>query len=151
METATASGFRHILFKEASAAEVKAVQAYLRSLAPIPSPWLVDGGKKLSSNARRGKAVFESAEADCSRCHTGPLLSDQKKYDVGTGNNTDSSGDFVTSMLVELWRTGPYLHDGSAPTMRDVLTTRNAADAHGVSSHLSNEQIDELVEFLLSQ
>ena len=32
---------------------------------------------------------------------------------------------------VELWRTGPYLHDGSAVTLREVLTTMNPDDQHG--------------------
>jgi hypothetical protein len=30
-----------------------------------------------------------------------------------------------TPTLRDLWRTAPYLHNGSAATLRDVLVTRN--------------------------
>jgi hypothetical protein len=40
------------------------------------------------------------------------------------------------------------LHDGSAKTLRDVLTTRNKGDKHGKTSHLKAGEIDDLVEFL---
>ena len=53
-----------------------------------------------------------------------------------------------TPTLRGLWRTAPYLHDGSAPTLRDVLTTRNAMDRHGVTSGLSDAELDDLVAFL---
>ena len=32
---------------------------------------------------------------------------------------------------MELWRTAPYLHDGSAGTVKDVVTVKNKADKHG--------------------
>ncbi|MCZ7640996.1 MAG: hypothetical protein M5U12_36045 [Verrucomicrobia bacterium] len=52
--------------------------------------------------------------------------------------------------LIELWRTAPYLHDGSAATLREILTSRNVADQHGKTSHLNDDQIRDLVEYLLS-
>jgi hypothetical protein len=42
------------------------------------------------------------------------------------------------------------MHDGSAATLRDVLTSANKGDEHGKTSHLSPAQIDQLVEYLLS-
>jgi cytochrome c peroxidase len=57
---------------------------------------------------------------------------------------------FDTPTLVELWRTAPYLHDGSAPTVRELFTTRNAQNRHGNTTHLSPTQIDDLVAYLLS-
>ena len=57
---------------------------------------------------------------------------------------------FDTPTLVELWRTAPYLHDGSARTIRDVLMRRNPRDQHGTTSHLNDEQIDELAAYVLS-
>jgi len=149
MEAAVSAGFKFILFRQPNDGDVSAVQAYLRSLTPLPSPHLVAGN--LSEQARRGKAVFENGQVGCARCHSGELLTNLKIYDVGTRNANDSSGQFVTPMLVEMWRTAPYLHDGSAATMREVLTTRNAGDKHGVTSHLTKEQIDDLAEYLLSQ
>jgi cytochrome c peroxidase len=57
---------------------------------------------------------------------------------------------FDTPTLVELWRTAPYLHDGSATTMREVLTTRNPGDQHGKTSALSAQELDDLCAYLLS-
>jgi hypothetical protein len=42
------------------------------------------------------------------------------------------------------------LHDGRAKTLRDVLTTCNAGDKHGKTSHLKPGEIDDLVAFLKS-
>ena len=72
-------------------------------------------------------------------------------HDVSTRGENDSSGEFVTPMLVELWRNSPYLHDGSAVTMQEVLTLRNMADKHGKTSHLTRRQIEDLAEYLLSR
>jgi len=55
-----------------------------------------------------------------------------------------------TPTLIEIWRTAPYLHDGSAATIRDVLTTRNARDQHGKTSRLSASEIEDLGAYLLS-
>jgi cytochrome c peroxidase len=74
------------------------------------------------------------------------------RHDVGTG---DGPGErlgpaFDTPSLRGLWDSAPYLHDGSAPTLRDVLTTRNAGDRHGTTSTLTPQQIDDLVAYLRS-
>jgi hypothetical protein len=50
--------------------------------------------------------------------------------------------------LLGVWETPPYLHDGSAPTLRDVLTTRNTSELHGYVSALSEQQLNELVAYL---
>jgi hypothetical protein len=49
-----------------------------------------------------------------------------------------------------LRRGAPYLHDGSAGTLLDVLTRANAADQHGVTSHLSEDTLDDLVTFMVA-
>ena len=48
-----------------------------------------------------------------------------------------------------LWLTAPYLHDGSAPTLLDVLTTRNTAQRHGATAGLTAQQRADLVAYLL--
>ena len=45
--------------------------------------------------------------------------------------------------------TAPYLHDGSAATLYDVLVTKNPQDKHGDVSQLTEVEIDQLVAFLL--
>ena len=125
------------------------MDAFLQSLLPIPSPHLVNG--HLSTAAQRGRQLFTSTKTGCAVCHPPPLFTDLAAYDVGTAGDYDKSSDrFDTPTLVELWRTAPYLHNGSAATLRDVLTKGNARDLHGKTSHLTSEQIGDLVEYLLS-
>ena len=147
-ETAVEAGFKFILFRQPSPGETKAVGAYLGSLAPSPSPRLAAG--KLSDKALRGRQLFESDRTGCAVCHVGPQLTDLKSYDVGTQRDFDTSGKFITPTLVELWRTAPYLHDGSAATIMDVLGRSNHDDRHGTTSKLSKEELDDLAEYLLS-
>ena len=148
METATAAGFRGTLFKDPSETDLKAVEAYIRSLEPIASPWLVDG--KLSAKAKRGKVIFEDEKNKCSLCHPGPLYTTLEAYNVGTRVDTDRTGLFDTPTLVELWQGAPYLHHGRAATLCEVLTKFNPGDKHGRTSHLSPDDIDALIEYLKS-
>ncbi len=148
-EAAVRAGFTHILFTVQPPAVSEALDAYVKSLRPVPSPHLVKG--KLSPAARRGERVFRRADTRCAECHSGPLFTDLQSYDVGSLGRFDKASDtFDTPALIELWRTAPYLHDGSAATLRDVLTTANRNDRHGKTSHLSADQINDLCEYLLS-
>lgn len=54
-----------------------------------------------------------------------------------------------TPTLKGIWETGPYLHDGSAATLMDVITTANPGDRHGRTSHLSRKEREQLAAFLL--
>jgi YVTN family beta-propeller protein len=146
-EVAVRSGIKHILFTVQPPEVADSIDEYLKSLKPVPSPYLVKG--KLAKAAERGRKVF--LQADCANCHPGPLFTDLKSYDVGTTGRFDRTDkEFDTPTLVELWRTAPYLHDGSATTVREVLTTHNKGDQHGKTSTLSKEQLDDLTEYLLS-
>jgi cytochrome c peroxidase len=55
---------------------------------------------------------------------------------------------YDTPSLLGVYKTAPYLHHGKAATLRDVLTTNNAGDRHGRTSHLTPGGINDLVEFL---
>jgi hypothetical protein len=48
-----------------------------------------------------------------------------------------------------LFQSAPYLHDGSAPTLRDVLVPRNADDRHGTTSDLDEAELADLEAYLL--
>jgi DNA-binding beta-propeller fold protein YncE len=148
MDEAVEKGFQFVQFREIDPGDLSAVRAYLRSLEPEASPFLVEG--RLSEQARKGKAIFEDAKVGCTRCHPAPLFTSLETRDVGTQHEFDRTGRFDTPACVELWRTAPYLHDGSAVTLQEMLTTRNADDKHGTTSHLSREEIGALVEYLLS-
>ncbi len=146
-EAAVRAGIRHILFTQQPEEVAVAIDDYLKSLKPVTSPYLVGG--KLSPSAQRGEAVFR--RAGCAECHPPPLFTDLKRYDVGTRGGFDKEADqFDTPTLIEVWRTAPYLHDGSATTIRDVLTKRNKDDQHGQTSKLSGQELDDLCTYVLS-
>jgi cytochrome c peroxidase/DNA-binding beta-propeller fold protein YncE len=148
-ETAVRAGIQHILFTLQPEEVALASDAYLKSLRPVPSPFLVNG--QLSDSARRGEKLFHDRQVGCAACHPPGLFTDLQTYDVGTRGRFDRPADrFDTPTLVEIWRTAPYLHDGSAATIRDVLTTHNPRDQHGKTSHLMPQQIDDLEAYLLS-
>ncbi len=150
METAVRTGFRFILFREPEKADVEAVSVYLNSLKPDRSP-LLDASDDVRKSIKRGRVLFEDEEpTGCITCHPPPLYTDLKMADVGTRSQFDRRDDFDTPTLIELFRTGPYLHDGTAVTLQDVLTTRNAGDKHGRTSGLSEQEINDLAAFLAS-
>jgi YVTN family beta-propeller protein len=148
-EVAVRAGFRYILFAVRPEEEHEAVDAYLKSLEPEPSPYLTADGK-LTESAQSGKAIFEG-KAQCASCHSGPLYTDLKPYNVGTLGPYDREGNrFYTPKLIELYRTAPFLHDGRCATLKCVLTTQNKDDKHGMTSKLSDKELEDLIAYLKS-
>ncbi|MHC4640549.1 MAG: cell surface protein [Planctomycetota bacterium] len=145
-EAAVRAGIRHIQFAVRPETDAAAIDEYLKSLKPVQSPYLVKG--KLSRAANRGRRVFK--KAGCASCHTSPLYTDFKKYNIGTGKDLDENQSFDTPTLIEVWRTGPYLYDGRSKTVKEVLTKHNVGDKHGKTSTLTEEEINSLAEFILS-
>jgi YVTN family beta-propeller protein len=141
-EAAVRAGFRHIQFVVIEEEHAAAVDAYLKSLAPIPSPLLIKG--ELNPNARQGKLVFE--QAGCGFCHSGPYYTDLKKHEMGIQGAYDHQNTWDTPTLIEVWRTGPYLHDGRCSTLHEVFDK----EKHGLKTELSKEELDQLVEYVLS-
>ena len=154
MHACNMAGLVHIQFVTRPEEDVHCFDAYCRSMKPVPSPYLVNG--QLSERAKRGAQLFRQAK--CADCHRpdakGPageqLWSDLKLYDVGLGTATETGRKFDTPTLTECWRTAPYLYDGRALTMEEVLTTANPGDRHGETSKLSPDQIRDLAEYVLS-
>jgi YVTN family beta-propeller protein len=147
---AVRAGIRFSMFAVRPEAEAEALDEYLQSLDPIPSPHLVRA--QLSPAAQRGKELFLAKTTGCAECHPpGQFFTDLAAHDVGTGGRHDKATDqFDTPTLVELWRSGPYLHDGSAASIREVLTSHNRADRHGHTSHLTAKEIEDLTAYILS-
>jgi YVTN family beta-propeller protein len=144
-ETAVRAGIRFIQFTVRPDDHADAIDEYLKALEPVPSPHLVNG--EFSEAARRGARVFRNR---CAGCHTPPLYTNAESYNIGTGKGMDEDLPFMTPTLLEIWRTGPYLHDGRATTMDEMLTTFNPDDRHGRTSDLTTGQLRDLVEFVLS-
>lgn len=154
MHACNMAGLIHIQFVTRPEEDVHCFDAYCTAMKPVPSPYLVNG--ELSARAKRGEKLFKKAK--CADCHTPdqkgpggePLWTDLTKYDVGLGTGTEASKMFDTPTLAECWRTAPYLYDGRALTMEEVLTTANPGDVHGETSKLSPEEIKDLAEYVLS-
>jgi len=147
-ETAVRSGIRYILFTVQPESVPQAIDAWLKSLKPVPSPYLENG--KLSKAAQRGAKLFDSTRVGCAGCHPAPLFTNLRTYDVGTRGAFDRTSEFDTPTLIEVWRTAPYLHDGSVVTIKELLTTRNREDKHGKTSHLTPQEIEDLAAYVLS-
>jgi YVTN family beta-propeller protein len=148
MRTAAGAGIRFILFRQPDEKDVDALEAYINSLKPEPGPVAVSPAMKASVD--RGRKIFGDQRVGCATCHPAPLFTNLKSYDVGTQGRYDAAGAFDTPTCVELYRTAPYLHDGSAATLADVLTTANRGDRHGHTSHLTKQQLRDLEAYLES-
>lgn len=96
-----------------------------------------------ASAVDRGREIFFREDVACASCHNGALYTDNEPYDMYDleGVNTRS--------LVGVAASAPYLHDGRANTLRDVvLMSRDGR--MGDTSSLSDAEIDDLVAFLES-
>lgn len=145
-ETAVRAGIKFIQFAVRPEEDAEAIDDYLKSLKPLPSPKLVNG--KLSEAAVRGKKIFE--KSGCITCHPPPLFTDLKSYDVGTGKGRDVGKKFDTPTFIEVWRTSPYMHDGRAVTIYEVIKIHNPQDKRGKTSTLTDDQIKDLAEYIES-
>jgi cytochrome c peroxidase len=149
--------------KAGVSAELDALAAYVSTLEGFGrSPFRREGDASWEAAYARGQAIFESSATGCTTCHAGSELTDSgfetpgmpTIHDVGTlgaGSGQRLSGPLTgldTPTLRGLWRSAPYLHDGSAASIRDVLTIRNPSDTHGVTSTLTSAELDDLVVYL---
>ena len=147
-ELAVRSGLSHILFADRPEEEAAAIDAYLKSLQPVPSPHLVDG--QLTPAAQRGQDLFQSRRVGCHNCHPAPLYTDVKAHNVGTRSRHARVDCFDTPGLVEVWRTAPYLHDGRYTTIKELLVEGRHGLKRGPNNSPREHEIDDLVEFVLS-
>ena len=147
-EVAVRAGIRFIQFAVRPEEDSKAIDEYLKALTIIPSPFLVNG--ELTESAKRGKVLFEK-KAGCAMCHSGKYFTDLGKYDVGTGKDSEAKKEFDTPTLIEAWRTAPYLYDGRAVSILDLLQPKyNPKDMHGSTTKLTDKERTDLAEYVLS-
>jgi YVTN family beta-propeller protein len=145
-ETAVRAGMKFIQFTEHQEQDAQALDAYLSSLEPIPSPYLSD--PDIRRNMKEGERIFR--ESGCAVCHPAPLFTDLRSYDVASGSGRELNRAFDTPTLVEIWRTYPYLYDGRAKTLEELLRTYNEKDTHGTTSKLTDKEMNELICYLLT-
>jgi len=147
-EAAVRAGLERILFAQRPEEEAAAIDEYLKSLKPVPSPHLVDG--RLSAAAERGKTLFESNRVGCRKCHPAPLYTDLKKHNVGTKGKYEMVDRYDTPTLIEVWRTAPYLHDGRYTTIKELIVKGKHGKSRGRVEQLKEQEVNDLVEFVLS-
>lgn len=159
MKACNRKGITYIQFVVRPEEDGLCLDDYVISLKPVPSPELRTGlfsRQVLSDAAKRGEKLFE--ECGCATCHPGSkkgpngekLYTDLQKYDMGLGVDSEVGRKFDTTSLVECWRTAPYLYDGRALTIEEVLTTYNPDDKHGKTKHLTPQQVKDLAAFVRS-
>jgi mono/diheme cytochrome c family protein len=119
--------------------QLEAVAAYIEQIRDVDTP---EKGSTAPEVAR-GRALFERPDVGCSGCHNGVRLTDNLDYDLYglTGVNTPT--------LVGIVATAPYLHDGRADTLRDVLETTRRGEM-GNTSLLTEAELDDLEAYLRS-
>ena len=139
-EWAVRAGFKFIQFFDITEEDAVCVDAYLKSLRPVPSPYLVDG--ELSDLAKEGRKIFE--KLNCTECHSGPYYTDLKMHRIGEDIEFEKGWD--TPTLREVWRTAPYLFDGRAATMEEVVEIHK----HGIDKKVSKKEIKALTEYVNS-
>jgi len=120
-------------------AQAMNVAAYI-DFTPLPD---TPNRGSVSDTVQRGKELFDSEAVGCADCHSGEALTDNERYDMFGMENVRTRG------LQGVAASAPYLHDGSAPTLRSVLTRAGDGEM-GTTSMLSQAQLTDLEEYLKS-
>jgi hypothetical protein len=121
---------------------MKEMRAFLRSKAPPAFPFPIDQGK-----AAAGKPIFDQYCGDChgwNGAYLGKVIpiteigTDRERFDTWSQEHADAVNKVAAEMGVErkdmvkdvgyvsqpldgIWLRAPYLHNGSVPTLRDLL------------------------------
>lgn len=123
--------------------ELDALSAYLTFLVEAnPSPYTPTQGEE---------EAF--VHAGCAQCHTPPLYTDSTlenpiRHDIGTIKYStgmrlyEPIDGLDTPSLIGVWSSPPYLHDGSAKTIKEAI------QAHNDTEMLSEEQLNLIIRFV---
>lgn len=135
--------------KAGISADLDALALYVSTLDTFPRNPNIDPGGYFSVPAEAGRLLF--IEAGCASCHSGPDFTDSvdgQLHDIGTlqaGSGTRLGVEMTgldTPTLIDVWASGPYLHDGSAPTLEVAIGAHDGVD-------LSADELGLLSAYLL--
>jgi hypothetical protein len=123
-----------------------ALEAYLSSLPREPSP-----RDPPLETLRAGLDAF--FEASCDRCHALPAFTNLGPHPIRAlfpvyGRRAMPADSLDTPSLLGLHASAPYLQDGRAETLRQVLRAENRANLHGNTAALDEAEADALIAFL---
>ena len=89
----------------------------------------------MSESAKRGREIFFTEKGNCTACHVGANLADEKYHNLGIGmdkpepdlgrfvvtHDEQDKGGFKTPTVRNVALTAPYMHDGSLATLEEVV------------------------------
>lgn len=89
----------------------------------------------MSAEAKRGREIFFTEKGNCTACHVGANLTDEKFHNLGIGmtvaepdtgrfaisKDPADTGAFKTPTVRNVALTAPYMHDGSLATLEEVV------------------------------
>ncbi|MFM9058101.1 MAG: cytochrome-c peroxidase [Planctomycetaceae bacterium] len=89
----------------------------------------------MSAEAKRGREIFFTEKGNCTACHVGANLADEKYHNIGIGMDKESpdvgrfavtkdekdTGAFKTPTIRNVAQSAPYMHDGSVATLEEVV------------------------------
>lgn len=115
----------------------RAIAAFERTIISDNSPFdqYIAGDKEaMSPAAIRGLEIFKG-KGNCVDCHDGPNFTDDSFHNIGVGDddpgryaitgNPNMKGAFKTPGLRNIIFSAPYLHDGSAASLEEVIDFYN--------------------------
>jgi cytochrome c peroxidase len=150
----------------------KAIATFVRTLVSGTSPYdkFINGDTSaLSEKQKVGMKLFFSERANCSKCHSGFLFTDEQFHNTGTTNHYFDFGryyitqdykdrsKFKTPSLRNVELTSPYLHDGTYSTLEKVIENYSKGgysffnkDSIVKPLNLTQYEKEALIEFLKS-
>ena len=89
----------------------------------------------MSESAKRGREIFFTEKGNCTACHVGANLADEKYHNLGVGmdkpepdlgrfvvtKDPKDTGAFKTPTVRNVALNAPYMHDGSVATLEEVV------------------------------
>jgi cytochrome c peroxidase len=123
----------------------------------------------LSESAKRGRELFFTDKANCTACHVGANLTDEKYHNLGVGmavekpdigredttKDPKDRGAYKTPTIRNVALSAPYMHDGSQKTLEEVVEwyakgghANPNLDEKVKKLNLSDQDKKDLVEFM---
>lgn len=155
-----------------------AIAEFERSLESSDSPYddyMNEKPSTFSESAKRGMEVFLSDKAKCFDCHFGPDFTGDEFRNIGLYNGADLNdrgrfnvtkdsadlGKFKVPGLRNVAVTGPYMHNGTFKTLKDVIEYYDNPDKFVPNSvnrdtllsaplNLTSQEKEDLLSFLIS-
>ncbi|MGO4712797.1 cytochrome-c peroxidase [Bradyrhizobium sp. 2TAF24] len=113
----------------------QALATFERTITAGEAPfdrWIMGDESAIGAQAKRGFALF-NGKAHCAACHNGPSFTDGSFHDIGTAEGDDIGRGqifptsvklryaFKTPTLRDAAKRPPYMHNGSAATLQQVI------------------------------